>query len=446
MSRGDLIRIICLFFLFLGGIMCKGEAFAFTTADEYLSHSREAPTCVNGQCHEQLRPGVNKLLHEPVASAQCSLCHKAEAYPQKFGLEQDQSIVCNGCHAEMGDEIRMNQFIHGPIKDGNCSVCHDPHSSDRQFYLKDLYRELCSLCHHPATYAAGKSIHQPVKDGNCGLCHDPHASNYQFRLTDVGANLCISCHEETVTDITSDVVHTPLVESGCTDCHDPHSGEEKLRLREPVEQICFTCHKDKKNEVSHYTSRHEPAFEGRCVSCHSPHASTRQYLLRNEVDSLCFSCHKDRDVWKAMQFQHGPVVQGNCAACHNPHGSDNANILRMPFPVTFYTPYEDGKYSLCFLCHKEAMITVEKTETTTSFRNGEINLHSLHVKQEKGRTCRACHDIHASDHEHHMREEFQFGKATLPLYYFKTSTGGRCIPGCHKERGYDRVNMIINKK
>jgi hypothetical protein len=34
------------------------------------------------------------------------------------------------------------------------------------------------------------------------------------------------------------------------------------------------------------------------------------------------------------------------------------------------------------------MITVEQTETVTSFRNGEVNLHSLHVKQKKGRTCR----------------------------------------------------------
>lgn len=445
MSRGDLIWIICLFFLFLGGLMCSGEAFAFTTADEYLSHSREAPTCVNGQCHEQLRPGGKRFLHEPVASAKCSLCHKAEAYPRKFGLEQDQSIVCNGCHAEMGDEIRTNQFIHGPIKDGNCSVCHDPHSSDLQFYLKESYSKLCGLCHIPATYSIGKSVHQPVKDGNCGICHDPHTSNYKFRLTDFGANLCLSCHDDMIKVMTLGHTHTPLIESGCTGCHNPHAGDNTLRLRNTPEELCFTCHKEKKDEVTNYTVKHQPSIEGKCTECHSPHASSEKYQLLDEIDFLCYTCHEERGVWKAMEFQHGPVIQGNCTACHNPHGSDNPLILRLPFPKKFYTEYEDGKYSLCFLCHKEAMITVEQTETVTSFRNGEVNLHSLHVKQKKGRTCRACHDIHASDIEHHMREEFQFGQMNIPMYYFKTSTGGRCIPGCHKERGYDRLNMVINE-
>ena len=91
-------------------------------------------------------------------------------------------------------------------------------------------------------------------------------------------------------------------------------------------------------------------------------------------------------------------------------------------------------------------MTTEKTDTITSFRNGEINLHRLHVNQKKGRTCRACHDVHASDQSDHIREEFLFGVAKIPIEYVKTATGGRCIPGCHRERGYDRVNMIDNIK
>jgi hypothetical protein len=118
----------------------------------------------------------------------------------------------------------------------------------------------------------------------------------------------------------------------------------------------------------------------------------------------------------------------------------------MAFPHKFYTPYEKGKYSLCFQCHKEALVTVEETRTVTSFRNGEKKLHAFHVKQKKGRTCRACHDIHASDIEHHLREDVMFGSYSMPIEYFKTETGGSCMPGCHKERGYDREKMIINKK
>jgi len=65
-------------------------------------------------------------------------------------------------------------------------------------------------------------------------------------------------------------------------------------------------------------------------------------------------------------------------------------------------------------CHKEALVTTGKTVTITNFRNGEINLHMLHVNQNKGRTCRACHDVHASDQEDHIREEFRFA---TPLFH-----------------------------
>jgi predicted CXXCH cytochrome family protein len=346
----------------------------------------------------------------------------------------------------MGKEIESSRFIHGPIINGDCISCHDPHGSDRQFFLRQPYNQVCRICHNPATYAAGDFVHKPVSDGNCGICHDPHASNYEFRLTDIGANLCLSCHEDMMMEMTTGYIHTPLVESGCSGCHDPHSGNDILRLRLAPEKICFSCHKDKKNEIGHYKHKHKPADEGRCTSCHSSHASDSRYLLRDEIDTLCYGCHEEKSLWKDMKFQHGPVLQGNCTACHNPHGSDNVYMLRLPFPEKFYTAYQKGKYNLCFLCHQEAIITAEKTVTITSFRNGDINLHSLHVNQQKGRTCRACHDIHASNEEHHMRGEFQFGKMNIPIYYFKTSTGGRCIPGCHKERGYDRVNMVFNEQ
>ncbi len=194
--------------------------------------------------------------------------------------------------------------------------------------------------------------------------------------------------------------------------------------------------------MNQYTEKHKPALKGECTTCHSPHYSQIRYLLLDKIDTLCYACHKESSLWKERRYQHGPVMHGNCSACHNPHGSDNAFILRLSFPHKFYTAYEKGKYSLCFLCHKELLVTVEKTETITNFRNGEINLHRLHVYQKKGRTCRACHDVHASDQEGRIRDEFPFGSVKIQLKYSKTKTGGSCISGCHKERSYDRVNRV----
>jgi predicted CXXCH cytochrome family protein len=417
----------------------------FTSPAEYISHIQGETGCVTQQCHAKFLE-EKKFSHEPAGTGKCDVCHNAEEYPNKYGIGPDQGVICSDCHKNLEKKIRISQFIHGPVKSGDCSSCHDPHGSDRAYLLREPYGNLCSSCHKLKRLYSGEFIHKPVKDGNCGLCHDPHASDNKSRLTDVGANLCISCHEDMVTGMTQDHIHAPLIKSGCTDCHDPHSGNSALRLKRSTEELCFACHEEKKAEISQYTRQHEPALKGQCILCHSPHYSEMKYLLLDKIDTLCYNCHKDSGVWKKRRFQHGPVAQGNCSACHNPHGSDNAYILRLSFPHAFYSPYEKGKYNLCFNCHKEALVTTDKTDTITNFRNGEINLHRQHVNQKKGRTCRACHDVHASDQSDHIRKEFLFGVAKLPIEYVKTDTGGRCITGCHRERGYDRVNMIDNIK
>ncbi len=446
MNRARTLRKILIGFLFFPPVFHFSgmNGFSFTSAKEFLSHSAGAGSCITEQCHPQFTKGRKVFQHAPVSAGDCGACHTANAYPNKYGLDINQVTACFRCHQGMEQKIQTGTFTHGPIKNGNCTSCHDPHISDRPFFLKESYSQLCISCHSQRGLFTGKNIHKPAADGNCGLCHDPHASNYQYRLTDIGANLCLICHDAMASGMTKEYVHAPLIKTGCTSCHDPHSGEDSLRLKASKEQICFTCHEDKTNEVSHYTHQHKPSFDGKCTECHSPHYSDVKYLLSDKIDTLCYNCHKDKSVWKTRRFRHGPIVQGNCTACHNPHGSDNAYILRSAFPYEFYSAYEKGAYSLCFLCHTEALVTIDKTETITSFRNGERNLHWLHVNQQKGRTCRACHDVHASDLDHHLREEFIFGSSSIPMYYFKTTTGGRCIPGCHKERGYDRIKSVTN--
>ena len=425
-------------------LLLPGNALAFTTSKEYFSHAGAFSGCASGKCHTKFMPEKNQFQHEPVANGGCDDCHTG-AYPNKYGLESDQGLACLKCHGNIENEISTKQFVHGPVKNGDCTSCHDPHGSGRKYLLKEPYSSLCSSCHNLNSLYRGDSIHKPVRDGNCGLCHDVHASDYKARLTESGATLCLACHDEMAQGMTKKSVHEPLIKSGCTDCHDPHSGRDSLRLKTEPDKLCFICHEDKKNEIGQYTFKHAPASEGRCVSCHSPHFSDSQYLLKGKIDAVCYSCHKEKEAWKKQKFQHGPVVQGNCTACHNPHGSDNAFVLRLSFPHKFYTAYEKGKYDLCFNCHKEAMVTTEKSETVTDFRNGDINLHNLHVNREKGRTCIACHDIHASDQYDHLREGFMFGTVNMPIYYFKTRTGGMCVPGCHAERSYDRVTKVGNK-
>jgi predicted CXXCH cytochrome family protein len=135
---------------------------------------------------------------------------------------------------------------------------------------------------------------------------------------------------------------------------------------------------------------------------------------------------------------HGPVASGNCSSCHNPHRSPNANLLLEPYPPEFYAPFSEDRYRLCFQCHLSDLVLQEKT-TLTRFRQGTKNLHFIHVNDpKKGRTCRVCHEVHASKLPFHMREWVPFGpqKWKLEIHYTMSEEGGSCAPGCHQPREY----------
>jgi len=134
------------------------------------------------------------------------------------------------------------------------------------------------------------------------------------------------------------------------------------------------------------------------------------------------------------------VKAKDCTACHRPHGSANFRLLVAAYPPTFYSPYDRENYALCFRCHNERVFSEPETTTLTGFRKGSKNLHFVHVnKPDKGRTCRACHEVHASQQANHVREGVPFGPKgwILKLNYTRTPTGGSCAKTCHATRSYD---------
>ena len=90
------------------------------------------------------------------------------------------------------------------------------------------------------------------------------------------------------------------------------------------------------------------------------------------------------------------------------------------------------------------MVKDAKTTTLTKFRNGDQNLHFVHVnKDERGRTCRACHEVHASKQPHQIRDAVPYGHTgyLLKVNFTKTDTGGQCAETCHVTRSY--TNVIV---
>jgi predicted CXXCH cytochrome family protein len=385
-------------------------------------------------CHASLLKHAN--VH--AAAESCDTCHEAQpgaAHPQKgkktFKLVADPPALCATCH----DSIGTKGQVHQPVKDGDCLTCHDPHASDQPKLLTQPKKELCLTCH--ADHAEFKHLHGPVSAGECTSCHNPHQSELKHLLVKEDSALCITCHTDMQGVMTQKGVH-PALEGGCTSCHNPHGSAHPKLLSDEGPKLCFQCHDEIEKKVASAKVPH-PALKSdkACTSCHSPHASANDKLLLKPQKETCLGCHPGV-VTKDMTHLHGPINDGRCAACHDPHGGAHGKLLVDEFPADAYVPYTDKVFALCFRCHKRDLVQYADTSYATGFRDGERNLHYLHVNREKGRSCKLCHSIHGSSQPKLIAASVPFGKWNLPLNFVKTGTGGGCLPGCHRPQYYDR--------
>jgi predicted CXXCH cytochrome family protein len=296
---------------------------------------------------------------------------------------------------------------------------------------------ITSKCHQTLLKDA-KYSHGPTAAGDCSSCHTPHEPGKKSQLVKAGNELCFVCHYDIQEEMKKKVVHPALL-SGCTSCHNPHGSSFRKLLSAQGDDLCFQCHPNIADRLKGQGSIHAPLkSEKGCASCHSPHASDNDRLLSRKGMELCLGCHKNV-LRKNMTTLHGPIREGLCTPCHDPHGSPNAKLLLKEFPAAVYVPYTDKEYELCFSCHKRDMVRFPDTSFATGFRDGDRNLHYLHVNnKEKGRSCRICHDFHGNERPRLVAQSVTFGKWQLSLKFTKAEDGGSCSPGCHKTYSYNR--------
>lgn len=442
-------------------VLAALAAYSFLEKSAYAQKETEKKakdSCITAKCHAQMEK--EKFVHGPVAAGECTICHgaspKHKDAPEKnkFGEIENITEKCYSCH----EKFKVKEFMHTPVEEGECLACHSPHGSPYKFQLVAKGGELCFNC-HDEDIVAKEYVHGPAAVGGCVACHDPHTADFAKNLRAQGPTLCFMCHTDKAEAVHgAEYVHQPVADD-CTNCHNPHSAPKQFMLDAEAPVLCLDCHDEKKEEIASASVKHGALETGRtCQNCHDPHVSDIGKNLIMEPMDLCLSCHNkeyktedgneimDMKKWLAENTdQHGPIKQKDCSGCHNPHGSNNFRILRNPYPPTFYKPFAVENYNLCFGCHEKTIVLNPETTKLTNFRNGKENLHFKHVnKPIKGRTCRACHETHASNFPKHIREAVPFGAWDLPVNYQKTETGGSCQPGCHKLKKYDRVKKEIN--
>jgi len=411
--------------------------------------------CTTSGCHDDY--GKKPVIHNPVENGACDSCHEAKKdAAHAFRLKADDIKLCTECHE---DEKFKGKVVHAPVSQGQCTACHDPHASQSKHLIKTAtVGDACNDCHEETT-AGFSTIHGPVASGECTVCHAPHVSEQPKLLRTPDPGLCVDCHSDVSERINAAKHKHPPAETACLSCHQPHGAKNPMMLKATAPTLCADCHEEILAKTKDEKYRHSPAAEeGGCVKCHNPHATDAPHLVLTDPPSkMCLSCHNkviqigDRSIMdiaaclKTTAPPHGPIQNGECTPCHDPHGASQKSLLTAEYPASFYSAFSADAYKLCFDCHEVEAFTEKETDNATQFRNGKQNLHYVHVnKSFKGRTCRACHDPHATQNEQHVVNHVKFGKWEIPLNYKATQTGGSCAPGCHSPYRYDRENAVIN--
>ncbi len=300
---------------------------------------------------------------------------------------------------------------------------------------------------------AALSLHTPFADGSCNMCHEKKDLKAPGPLLKAVNDTCLDCHVDFIEVLERNFSHAPTDQS-CVNCHNPHNSRYAKLLVDDVSALCLGCHSDLKSVSTEARVKHDATIKDKaCVNCHNPHGANVEHLLITLPFDLCLTCHgvdgvTDNSGGMLTNFKklladnpvlHGPVANKDCSACHNPHGEEYFRLLNQEYPAKFYSPYDPTYYALCFECHEEKVFEEPRTETLTLFRDGDVNLHFLHVnKVERGRTCRACHEVHASNQKHHIREGVPYGSKgwILKINYTPTPGGGTCVKNCHDTKSY----------
>jgi predicted CXXCH cytochrome family protein len=404
--------------------------------------------CADDTCHTDIIS--HAVMHRPAARDECLDCHDYEdPWDHLFGLVTEEQELCWECH-----DLDLEGSVHAPIDEGDCTCCHDSHGSDLPGLLTmHPSRGTCLPCHED-DYSERAFVHGPTAIGDCYACHEPHASAHQALLTNTPTGLCLGCHSEMIPAKPGLAREHEMTDEGCGDCHDAHASDARYLLHSDTTQLCLSCHDDLKETMNGAPVVHGPAVDADgCSTCHKSHFSTEPGLLTMAQADLCLDCHSEpveaadgrtladiSALLEAYPIHHTPVRDGDCGGCHQPHAGEHANLLIAEYAGAFYVPFDFERYELCFSCHLEELVEDESGTGLTDFRDGDQNLHWLHVNRAKGRNCRVCHEVHASTEPFLMRESVPFGDAgwMLRIDFQATDDGGTCGPGCHESSAYSR--------
>jgi predicted CXXCH cytochrome family protein len=317
--------------------------------------------------------------------------------------------------ARAADENCVNAGCHGDF--GKAPFTHDA-------------MDTCTDCH--------KLVPGRTEDLHQAKAKQPSKAA-DFKVAKKTPDLCFDCHDNDGEKV--DTLHSPYEDGDCLACHNPHQSKQAKLVKKPIAESCYECHDEMQEKVEGSRVAHDPMdSKEACITCHKPHGGNAKAFLKGKsVQGLCGEeCHDDivaEIETVPVEKRHGPLKKGECQACHDVHGSPFASLLRGNFPAGMYAPWSSNTYKACFgKCHDNALFG---EKGASAFSDAQKNLHALHVNRDKGRSCRMCHEPHASGAEHLIKQKVPFGKWKFDMNWKPGQPAASCAPACHGEKSYD---------
>ena len=446
--------------------------------------------------------GANHVGGDDFTGMDCVTCHPhsldGDLYTEDGFMPEGLCIGCHDVAQDNGDGVPVNgrrpvvgefanasHHVAGNVQDEDCTTCHftGNHQAGR-VELNDVDNpgSVITLNDDPRTNSAEAAKLEPF----CLACHDEDGAGGQPPFSGGVAPPVVD------NVLWTAAAHKIVSNLTCFDCHDNGHGSNKISLLAPwnaapdgspadplqeEERFCYQCHDGSSAAVNvqaqfNQTSRHNVSADDpqggqfvECVNCHNPHANnnsnkisdpnnTRLLWMGNNT-GFCLTCHDGQppagvtfpanapgtgyDKSAYVNSSHDNLLGSyGCSHCHNPHGAPYNALLPEAYATNDYNPYNTADYQLCWRCHVENEITMQ--------RNAFDQRHNLHVRRENS-SCIACHDAHAPfdsgeqgliNFEFAAQRGFDFqyidGYNASTAYWFDTGQNeGACYLGCHAE-------------
>ncbi len=269
-----------------------------------FKHAPVAKNCL--ECHNPHASGSFKSLLKDAAPSLCLKCHKQNTplfakQHMNYPVANSKCTICHSVHgSDKGGMVYNN--VHKPVSGKMCSQCHEDAASPTPFKTKKTGNALCQGCHSNMMneMRLKNRIHWPVlsKKG-CLSCHNPHASPESALLKAPMATVCGSCHQDSIDRQNRALTkHDPVANGFCTSCHQPHASDSTFLMSQSVVELCGTCH-DWQKHSSHpmgekVRDRRNKNLTVQCLSCHSAHGTEfKNMLLAVTVSDMCTQCHTE---------------------------------------------------------------------------------------------------------------------------------------------------------